>query len=125
MILGIGTDIIEIDRIKRACQGEGFLERAFTKNELSEAKGNASFLAGCFAVKEAVAKCFGTGVSSFSLTDIEALRDSKGKPYVNLYNNAKKIFEALGGTNIQVSISDTKDVAVAFAIIEGKGDTYG
>ena len=125
MILGIGTDIIEIDRIKRACQGEGFLERAFTKNELSEAKGNASFLAGCFAVKEAVAKCFGTGVSSFSLTDIEALRDSKGKPYVNLYNNAKKIFEALGGTNIQVSISDTKDIAVAFAIIEGKGDTYG
>lgn len=125
MILGIGTDIIEIDRIKRACQGEGFLERAFTKNELSEAKGNASFLAGCFAVKEAVAKCFGTGVSGFGLTDIEALRGSKGKPYVNLYNNAKKIFEALGGTNIQVSISDTKDVAVAFAIIEGKGDTYG
>ena len=125
MILGIGTDIIEIDRIKRACQGEGFLERAFTKNELSKAKGSASFLAGCFAVKEAVAKCFGTGVSGFGLTDIEALRDSKGKPYVNLYNNAKKIFEALGGTNIQVSISDTKDVAVAFAIIEGKGDTYG
>ena len=125
MILGIGTDIIEIDRIKRACQGEGFLERAFTKNEIFEAKESVSFLAGCFAVKEAVAKSFGTGVSGFSLTDIEALRDSKGKPYVNLYNNAKKIFEALGGTNIQVSISDTKDIAVAFAIIEGKGDTYG
>ena len=125
MILGIGTDIIEIDRIKRACLNESFLGRAFTKSELDEAKESAGFLAGCFAVKEAVAKCFGTGVSSFSLTDIEALRDSKGKPYVNLYNNAKKIFEALGGTNIQVSISDTKDIAVAFAIIEGKGDTYG
>lgn len=125
MILGIGTDIIEIDRIKRACLNESFLERAFTKSELDEAKGSVSFLAGCFAVKEAVAKCFGTGVSGFGLTDIEALRGSKGKPYVNLYNNAKKIFEALGGTNIQVSISDTKDIAVAFAIIEGKGDTYG
>lgn len=125
MILGIGTDIIEISRIKKACLNEGFLKRAFTGAELKEANDSVSFLSGCFAVKEAVAKSLGTGVSGFCLKDIEVLRDLKGKPYVNIYNNAKRIYESLGGTSIHVSISDTKDIAIAFAIIEGKEDRYG
>lgn len=121
MTIGVGTDIIEIARIKKAAESGPFLRRAFTEEEIRQSAGREAFLAGCFAVKEAAAKCFGTGFSGFGLRDIECLRDERGKPYVRLYGGARKCFEDCGGRALLVSISDSSEYAVAFAVLEGTG----
>jgi holo-[acyl-carrier protein] synthase len=120
MIVGIGTDIIEIQRIKKACDKEAFFMRCFTEKERLLIGDNYSKAAGNFAVKEAVSKVFGTGVSGFALTDIEVLRDPLGKPYVNLYHNAAKIAKNNNISKLHISISNTKDYAVAYAVGESK-----
>ncbi len=120
MILGVGTDLTEIGRIRRACGRGAFMERTFTEEERRQAGGSASRLAGDFAVKEAVAKALGTGFRSFWTRDIEVLRDELGKPYVRLYGGAMERAEAMGVERIEVSISNTKELAVAFAVAEGE-----
>ena len=113
MILGVGTDLVEIDRMRKACEKEYFVSRTFTEAESRQAGGSASKLAGSFAVKEAVAKVFGTGFRTFMPGDIEVLRDELGKPYVRLYGGALEQF---------VSISNTNGLAMAFAVGEGRGE---
>ena len=120
MILGVGTDLVEIDRVRKACEKDYFVMRTFTETESRQAKGSASKLADSFAVKEAVAKALGTGFRTFMPIDIEVLRDDLGKPYVNLYNGALKRFQELGMERMEVSISNTKELAMAFAVGEGK-----
>ena len=85
MLTGVGCDLIEIERVKKACEKEAFLLRVYTEEERRQADGRASVLAGTFAVKEAVAKVFGTGFRSFMPKDVEVLRDELGKPYVVLH----------------------------------------
>ena len=121
MILGVGTDLVEIDRMRKACEKEHFVSRTFTEAE-SQAGGSASKLAGSFAVKEAVAKVFGTGFRTFMPGDIEVLRDELGKPYVRLYGGALEQFEKMGMEQIHVSISNTNGLAMAFAVGEGRGE---
>lgn len=119
MIKGIGTDIIEIERIAKSAKKQSFLDRIFTKREQCLFHGsNYNTLAGNFAAKEAVAKALGTGFSMCAPIEIEVLRAEKGKPYVILYGNAKEIYDGIQGCNIAVSISHSKDNAVAFAVIE-------
>ena len=79
MILGIGCDILEIARLEKLVK-KNYTHRVFTEEERRQSEGRLSRLAGDFSVKEAVSKCFGTGVRNFSLLDIEVLRDSLGKP---------------------------------------------
>ena len=62
MLIGVGCDLIEIERVKKACDKEAFLSRIYTERERRQAKGDPRVLAGTFAVKEAVAKVFGPGV---------------------------------------------------------------
>ena len=119
MIIGIGTDIIEVDRIKKAVEKEYFLNKVYTKREVEAFGENYQSLAANYAVKEAVSKAFGTGFRSFSPIDIEVLRDELGKPYVILYNNAKKMSEEQRVSNIYVSISHTQEYAVGYVIFEG------
>lgn len=119
MIIGIGNDLIEVARVAKACEKESFLNRTYTAKEINQFRDKPQSLAGNFAVKEAISKCYGTGFRGFELTDIEVLRDDKGKPYVNLYNGAKYIYESLNGTSIFVSISNTDEYAMAMAVIEG------
>ncbi|MBQ9828594.1 MAG: holo-ACP synthase [Lachnospiraceae bacterium] len=118
MIAGIGTDMIEIKRIKKACEKESFLVRCFTAKELELIGQDPQKAAGNFAVKEAVSKVFGTGFSGFRPIDIEVLRDEKGKPFVNLYGGAEETAAKLGITVIHVSITDTEEYAAAFAVGE-------
>ncbi|KAB0576568.1 holo-[acyl-carrier protein] synthase [Fusobacterium naviforme] len=120
MIIGVGTDITEIERMEQALRSEGFLRRVFTEEERRQSKGRAPFLAGCFAVKEAVVKCFGTGFSGLEPAEIEVLRDERGKPVVQLYGAAAACFSEKKGSRIEVSISNTKELAVAFAVLEGE-----
>ena len=118
MIFGIGTDLIEIERIKKACEKQAFLSRAYTEEECRQAGGSAVRLAGNFAVKEAVAKAFGTGFRRFGPGDIEVLRDPLGKPFVNLYGGARLVAEELGIEKLHVSISNTAQLAQAYVIAE-------
>lgn len=120
MIIGIGVDLIEVDRVVKACDKNAFTERTFTEAEIALIAANKRLAADNFAVKEAVSKVFGTGISGFLPVEIEVLRDDKGKPYVNLYGNAKKLADKLGIDRLHVSISNTREYANAFAIGEGK-----
>lgn len=122
MIVGVGTDMIEIARVKKACEKQAFLARTYTEEECRQAGGRVSKLAGNFAVKEAVAKCLGTGFYGFGPREIEVLRDPKGKPWVRLYKGAKEEMERLGITAFHVSITNTKDYAVAFAVGESSSE---
>ena len=125
MILGVGTDLVEIDRMRKACEKEHFVSRTFTEAESRQAGGSASKLAGSFAVKEAVAKVFGTGFRTFMPGDIEVLRDELGKPYLGFERLVKaeiEQFEKMGMEQIHVSISNTNGLAMAFAVGEGRGE---
>lgn len=116
--------MVEIGRMEKACRKDAFLKRTFTPEECRQAEGKPSKLAGNFAVKEAVAKVFGTGFRTFMPGDIEVLRDELGKPYVVLYRGAKLLAEQLGIGRIWVSITNTKEYAVAFAVGEGEEKTH-
>lgn len=118
MIIGIGTDLIEIDRIVKACEKIAFLNKIYTENERKLAVLDKNKLAGNFAVKEAVVKMFGTGFSGIKPIDVEVLRDENGKPFVNLYGGAKKQAQLLGITSIFVSITNVKEYASAVAVGE-------
>ena len=120
MLTGVGCDLIEIERVKKACEKEAFLMRVFTENERRQADGKPSVLAGTFAVKEAVAKVFGTGFRRFMPIDVEVLRDELGKPYVVLHGNAQVVAEEKKIRKIEVSISNTEVHAMAFAVGEGE-----
>lgn len=120
-ILGIGIDIIEIDRIEKVLnRTPRFLDRNFTEKEVEYFKQNnlrAESIAGNFAAKEAISKAIGTGIRGFNLRDIEILRDDLGKPIVNTYNNLKEICIKYSVKEIKVSISHSENYAVANSLI--------
>jgi holo-[acyl-carrier protein] synthase len=120
-IYGIGSDIVEIERIKKAIerQGQPFLDKIFSPKELEyckKFKEPFSHFAGKFAAKEAIVKSFQTGFNSSVLwSDIEVLNDPKsGAPYVKL---SDKLIEKYGKeASVMITISHSKDNAVAFAL---------
>ncbi len=118
MISGIGTDLIEIERVRKACKREGFKKKYYTEKEIKEFGERHIQLAGNFAAKEAVVKSLGTGFAGCGPIDIEVLRDEMGKPYINLYGGAKSIAEKKNIKNIYVSITNTSEYAQAFAVSE-------
>ena len=121
MILGIGNDIIEIERIEKAISKEGFKNKIYTQRELEniEKRGNRTeTYAGIFSAKEAISKAIGTGVREFSLTDLEILNDDLGKPYVVVSEKLDKILKTKKEDyQIEISISHSKEYATAMAII--------
>lgn len=125
MILRSGVDLIEIERIAGALErhGERFLRRIYTLSELAEYGDNAyqrvPSLAGCFAAKEAAAKCLGTGIGDVSWQDIEILHESSGQPVLYLYGQAQQVAHSLSLTSWSVSISHTHAYAVALVIATG------
>ena len=124
MIYGVGTDIVEISRIKQMKSLSTFAEKILSHNELKiastfESDKLARFLAKQFAGKEAVSKAFGTGIRKpILMKDIEILRDDNGMPILNPLAGVKKTIIDLGITKSHVSLADEKDYAIAFAILE-------
>lgn len=122
MIIGIGTDIIEIDRINKAIiNTKGFLNKTFTEKEIelfSEKKMRAQTIAGNFAAKEAFVKALGIGMRGITFKDIEVLRDELGKPYINLSDKVAEKYSL--EFNVLVSISHNKESAISFVILESK-----
>ena len=121
MIIGIGNDIIEIERIEKAISKEGFKNKIYTQRELEniEKRGNRTeTYAGIFSAKEAISKAIGTGVREFSLTDLEILNDDLGKPYVVVSEKLDKILKTKKEDyQIEISISHSRKYATAMAII--------
>lgn len=120
MIKGIGIDIIEIKRIEAAIEkNEGFMTKIFNPSEIELLKGkgnNASSIAGFFAAKEACLKALGTGLRGMQWRDIEICNDGLGRPYIILHNNAKEIAYSSNIGDILLSISHSRENAVAQAI---------
>lgn len=125
MVVGIGNDIVEIKRFETIMEKEYVLHKMFSEREVALAKKRPSFFAGNFAVKESVAKAFGTGIRGFQLKEIEVLRDEWGKPYVEFSGRAKELAERLQIQNIYVSISDTKQLVIATAVAESTDSGNG
>ena len=121
MIVGIGNDIIEIERIEKAISKEGFKDKIYTQRELENIKkrGNrAETYAGVFSAKEAISKAIGTGVREFSLTNLEILNDDLGKPYVVVSEKLDKIIKSKKEDyQIEISISHSKKYVIAMAMI--------
>ena len=116
----IGVDIIEIVRIEEvvASWQERFLNRVYTDAELKLCRRNPSSLAARFASKEAVMKLLGTGAKGVGWKDIETLAYPSGKPLVNLYGRAKVVADNLGIKEIAISLSHSREYAIATAIGE-------
>jgi len=124
MIVGLGLDIAEIDRIETAIRrhGEPFLERLFTPAEVSyceQHKNRFERYAGRFAAKEAAMKALGTGwTRGVRWRDIEVTRESSGKPTLHLAGAARKIADGLGVQNISLTITHSGNLALAHVIFE-------
>ena len=123
-IFGIGTDIIQVDRIKKNLKKKGFIHRIFSKKEIAKCKtisNSSNCFAKRFAAKEAFSKALGTGISrGINFNEILILNKKSGKPYISLIGQTKKIFSSKvknKKTKIALSVSDEKKYAVAFVTI--------
>jgi len=117
-----GTDIVEVSRIKKAIEAsDRFRNKVFTENEIiycESRKAKYQSYAVRFAAKEAFLKALGTGwANGIRWSDIEILNDASGKPFVSLYSVAKDIFDTNNYQKVCVSLSHTKDTAIASVII--------
>ena len=112
----IGIDLVEVQRIKDALnKKENFLNRILTKNEIKYVEfftDKELHIAGFFACKEAVMKAL-EDCKKIGFTEIEIFHKESGKPFVNLYGEAKRVFEKSGFKGIEVSISQDKNYATA------------
>mgnify|MGYP003307375094 CR=1 FL=1 len=126
MILGLGTDIVEINRVRDALEKHGvaFAKQVLAPDELllfEQRKNNPEFLAGRWAAKEAFAKALGTGIGKdCSFSGLTILPDEKNAPRFTAFaENTEKILFLKGIKHCHLSISHERDYAVATVILEG------
>ena len=123
ILYGIGTDIVSVDRIKKSLKDKNFLNRLYTKEEISKCSkliNPSSCYAKRFAAKEAFSKALGTGISNgINFNEIIVMNEKSGKPFIELrgqtMKNIKKKFKK--NPKIALSLSDEKKYAVAFVTI--------
>jgi holo-[acyl-carrier protein] synthase len=126
VIVGMGIDIAEVERVKAAIErhGEAFLRRVYTLRErqyCEKFKNKYERYAGRFAAKEATMKALGTGWSrGVRWVDVEVVRQSGGRPTISLAGEAAKVASALGVERVALSITHTSAQAFAQVIFEGE-----
>ena len=124
MIYGIGTDLVDLDRIKKIKSLSTFAKKILGNQELEKYKQltdghNQSYIGKQFAGKEAFVKALGTGFKKpIFPRDIQILRNSFGQPEVLLSDEAKSYIENLGITKTHVSLADESNHLIAFAVLE-------
>jgi holo-[acyl-carrier protein] synthase len=124
MILGTGTDLMEISRMAQSIDrfGDRFLHRVFTPREIAycqRKKNAAESFAARFAAKEAGAKALGTGISQgVSWLELEVTREPTGRPLLQLAGRAAERARVLGVNRISLSLSHSRDTALAVVIME-------
>lgn len=124
-IVGIGVDMCTISRIEKAIAREHFFVRIYTENERAYLKEKnktcAQSAAAMYAAKEAVSKALGTGFAKGVFPDqIEVTHDASGAPGIVLSGAALERMLAMGGGRMLLSLSHEGDMAIAFAVMEGK-----
>ena len=127
MIYGIGTDIIEVDRIARVMERDlGFREKIYTADEIAyceSMKNKYQHYAARFSAKEALMKAIGTGWRfGIRFADIEVFHDDLGQPHIRLTGKAKELADTEAFSKIHVSLSHVKQLATAVVIIECKSE---
>ena len=126
MIYGIGTDLVDLERIKKMKSPSAFANKILGDQELKKfaemtEERNYSYLGKQFAAKEAFVKALGTGFKDPVFPkDIQILRNSLGKPEVLLSGGAKSYVESLGITKSHVSLADESNHLLAFAVLENE-----
>ena len=129
MIVGIGTDICSIERFEDEEKRNALMARFFTEGERAyvegRGKGAAASAAAVFAAKEACAKALGTGFRGFGPSDIEVLHDENGKPGYCLRGETALLARRKGVDRMHLSLSHDGGLAVAFALLEGRGRSGG
>jgi holo-[acyl-carrier protein] synthase len=117
-VTSVGVDIVEIERVGSAVSrsGQRFLKRVYTETELSNCHDRVSSLASRFAAKEAVMKVLGTGGIGMAWREIEILTGDDGRPSVRLYGQALNKAKKLNLRDVSISLSDSKEYAIAVAI---------
>lgn len=132
MIVGLGTDIVDIRRVASVLgrTGQGFIKRVLHQDELSEdfplsgdhfSPQMARFVASRFAAKEAAAKALGTGFTQgVSFVDIRIISTPNGRPEVQFFEKTALIAQSLRVTHTHISISHEKEYAVATVILESQ-----
>ena len=123
-IYGIGTDIVNVERIKNSLKNKNFIRRIFNEKEIlkcKKIKNSTNCFAKRFAAKEAFSKALGTGVANgINFNEIVILNKKSGKPYINIIGQTKKILKKKlkkKKSKISLSLSDEKKYAVAFVTI--------
>jgi len=126
-ILAVGIDLVESDRVRRAIEawGDRFVGRVFRTDECAYCNRQAApwrHYAGRFAVKEAVAKAFGTGIGdSLGWKDVEVARNARtGAPAVTLHGRGRRLAARRGVTRVLVSLAHGRDLAIAQATLVGR-----
>lgn len=123
MVIGIGCDLAEVNRIKKALSQSGFAARVFTEREQAYCNGRGvqahQSYAARFAAKEAFVKAIGTGLRGGRLTEIEVINDDLGRPQLVLHGYFKDYAAGLGAERIHLTLSHTKELAMAQVILEG------
>ena len=124
MVLGIGTDLVETKRVQDSIDrfGERFVERIFTAGEIAycnRKRNSAESFAARFAAKEAGAKALGTGISrGVSWKEFEVRRETSGRPTLHLSGRAAELAEAMGVRKIQLSLTHSRELAMAVVVVE-------
>ena len=115
-----GVDIIEIKRVEKVAfsYGDRFLKRIYTDGEIEYCRGRAPQLASRFAAKEAVMKALGTGIRGVGWRDVEIKRKRGMAPHIKLHGRAKKRASQIGLKGLAISLSHSKEFAVASVIGE-------
>ncbi|MBN1992941.1 MAG: holo-ACP synthase [Anaerolineae bacterium] len=116
----IGVDIIETERVAQSMArfGDRFLKRVYTEQELAYCRGQAGSLAARWAAKEAVAKALGTGIGDVTWQEIEVVCEGNGRPTLQLHGAAADLAARLGLAEFAISLSHSRDYAVAFVMGE-------
>jgi len=120
MIIGIGIDVLEIERVVDMLQryGERFRKRLFSSEEMEIVKNLPHRMAGRIAGKEAVYKALSPREMGLRWKEIRIL-EKDGKPVVSLSGKTLKVFEEKGIKTLHLSISHTSNLAIAVAVAEG------
>jgi holo-[acyl-carrier protein] synthase len=125
MILGVGVDLVEIERVRRAWArfGERFARRILTDAERAGLHGDpVAYLAARLAAKEAAFKALGTGwAAGVTWRQVEILNTLSGAPEISLSGTAQRRLAQRGGDGIHISLTHTAAHAAAVVVIEGEG----
>ena len=118
MIIGLGTDIIEVERVKKAVAKKFFKDNVFTELEQKYCDGRGKSSAASYAARFAAKEAFFKAGIFTRLTDVEVVKDERGAPKINLRGRALALAEEKSVEKISLSMSHSREFATAVCLVE-------